>query len=161
MWGLGDGQNRGVSEDLGQWGVDQSLLMMHFWPQLPHPGRAVPIPVSVRLCPADTLWCSEICLGAAWCHGNVCVLLVPAKGWRIPDFCHYFRADSITRLAWRTLSPSESWNSGCWVCPSLAVPPDFFRKQLYLHIFLKKVVNGSDRYLLLLLSNTGLIVFCP
>lgn len=155
-------RTRGSPGTWGKWGFDQSLLMMHFWPHS-----------LAELCQSQ-FWrgrvllplpgAPETCLGAARCHGNVCVLVVPAEGWRIPDFCHYFRADSITGWAAGPSVQPNPWNSGCWVCPSVAVPSNFFSKQLYLNIKIiikKKVVNGSDRYLLLLLSNTGLIVFCP
>lgn len=49
---------------------------------------------------------------------------------------------------------------GTWAHVDMAVLSNF-RKQLYLHIKKIVVVNGNDRYLLLLISNTGLIVSRP
>lgn len=116
QWDLSAAHSRGFSEDLGQVGMASISAEDAFWGSAPpswqssasaSSSEAVSVLLTLPGAP-------ETCLGAAWCHGNACVLLVPAKGWRIPGFWCYFRAGSITRLGCRSLSPApEAQGAEC------------------------------------------------
>lgn len=122
----------GSQRTWGRWGFDQSL---RFWPQLPGPGRAVPIPVSARLCPAGTLCSSWDLFGSCLVPWQRLCACSSCEGMEDSWFLLLFQCwfNHQAGLEDPQSSPAPETQS-----PSLAVPPNFFRKQLYLHVFFKK-----------------------